>query len=954
MAKNIVTYSTILKRSRCINSNNSSSGDMANAYKLLNSKLSNPREANGRISSTLESALSSFLTGICNIDNANAYYRQVMYFIQEFNSINTKISDYILSEYTNNILFYVYDLSGIQETITRYELLDYQIKDILEASSRLIVADRILKNHGIISNRFGIEDTIRNIIRTTNDLKSMVEACCEAVDTFTIKSYQKLNLTIEECIYLFGKNGLDYDKSFLVKYALEYFLLRDNIESERDIDGYKLALSESHCLVDTDLCLIDYLFKEWYGNYDFESISFKIGKYLTSPNKTIDSLYSVIGNIVDHVSELGLQYYIDKIISFMFDVYKSDIFDENDIKYRYPELFNLIIDKINSLIDSNTIRREILEIIISNVISAKDSIIITRNDDYGYISKVTYFKSILDDFIEELDNSLSILYPASNLDSIYYVNNESTEIIPIKEFKVFKFHNLVNAAINLDKYMKEKAQKGHKKVSNKVKNGIKKLKNILFNETDESIYSYIGEDNKADICVAQIYLNESEIEEAHKFLNEVCKDFNSKLLIENKDSIKAYYIINPGMAEVHVKESAIIELSEEDLNIIAKSESLELETYIDDFAMMESCCELYESFEDGEITNIKEKISEFANNSYFDMDHFEVALEALSLLNVSEDDIKVFGEQFGNYRYKAILESGGNGSYLSESKKIDSIVNNWVKESNVPIDIQIEAYQALCAVLEAGPDIKKPDLKKPDIKKDKDDSKDKEENKGVMDKFRNKAKDVKDNVTSKFNKKDDKDKDDGGNDKKEDGDDKKKKNPFSGVNLNNIKLYLEGLKSKMKNMSQKEKEMSRNLDNWFRRFSKSLHDAMISDRREAIIKGSVIPSFSKCIKIAIGLAGLGIVTGSPVAPILTAFAGFAVSKDLTKKERILMLDEIETELQVLEKEIAMAESKNQMKKYRALLTYKKDLQRQYQRIKYNVRVGKDILPNSTAGLRNND
>lgn len=953
MAKNIVTYSTILKRSRCINSNNSSSGDMANAYKLLNSKLSNPREANGRISSTLEAALSSFLTGICNIDNANAYYRQVMYFIQEFNSINTKISDYILSEYTNNILFYVYDLSGIQETITRYELLDYQIKDILEASSRLIVADRILKNHGIISNRFGIEDTIRNIIRTTNDLKSMVEACCEAVDTFTIKSYQKLNLTIEECIYLFGKNGIDYNKEYLVKYALEYFLLRDNIDSERDIDGYRIALTESHCLIDNDLSLVRYLFDE-YNDTGYNRTHIKIGKYLVSSNKTIDTMFDTIVDIIDHISELGLQNNIGKIIEFMFDVYKSNIFTEDDIKSRYSDMLNIIVDKVNKIIDSGNMRKEILDIIISNINAVKDSIIINRNNDYEYVSKVTYFKSILDDFIEELEHSLSILYPASNLDSIYYVNNESTEIIPIKEFKVFKFHNLVNAAINLDKYLKEKAQKGHKKVSNKVKNGIKKFKNILFNETDESIYSYIGEDHKADICVAQIYLNESDIPEAHKFLNEVCKEFNDKLLIENKDSIKAYYIINPGMAEVHVKESAIIELSEEDLNIIAKSESLELETYIDDFAMMESCCELYESFEDGEITNIKEKISEFANNSYFDMDHFEVALEALSLLNVSEDDIKVFGEQFGNYRYKAILESGGNGSYLSESKKIDSIVNNWVKESNVPIDIQLEAYQALCAVLEAGPDIKKPDLKKPDIKKDKDDSKDKEENKGVMDKFRNKAKDVKDNISSKFNKKDDKDKDDDSKDKKEDGDNKKKKNPFSGVNLNNIKLYLEGLKSKIKNMSQKEKEMSRNLDNWFRRFSKSLHDAMISDRREAIIKGSVIPSFSKCIKIAIGLTGLGIVTGSPVAPILTAFAGFAVSKDLTKKERILMLDEIETELQVLEKEIAMAESKNQMKKYRALLTYKKDLQRQYQRIKYNVRVGKDILPNSTAGLRNND
>ena len=37
--------------------------------------------------------------------------------------------------------------------------------------------------------------------------------------------------------------------------------------------------------------------------------------------------------------------------------------------------------------------------------------------------------------------------------------------------------------------------------------------------------------------------------------------------------------------------------------------------------------------------------------------------------------------------------------------------------------------------------------------------------------------------------------------------------------------------------------------------------------------------------------------------------------------------------------------------YMLLLKYKKDLQRQYQRIRYNIRVGKDILPNSTAGMK---
>ena len=105
------------------------------------------------------------------------------------------------------------------------------------------------------------------------------------------------------------------------------------------------------------------------------------------------------------------------------------------------------------------------------------------------------------------------------------------------------------------------------------------------------------------------------------------------------------------------------------------------------------------------------------------------------------------------------------------------------------------------------------------------------------------------------------------------------------------------------------------------------------------------------IKNGILLAGLGIATGSVVVPIIAAIGGLAISKKLNDKERLLLLDEIETELEVVEKELQIADSNNQMKKYRALLQYKKDLQRQYQRIRYNIRVRKDILPNSSTGVK---
>jgi hypothetical protein len=248
------------------------------------------------------------------------------------------------------------------------------------------------------------------------------------------------------------------------------------------------------------------------------------------------------------------------------------------------------------------------------------------------------------------------------------------------------------------------------------------------------------------------------------------------------------------------------------------------------------------------------------------------------------------------------------------------------------MEIQFEAFEIFYKCLTEAPDVKKIKVGGAAVKSGVDKKKPTTiDKKSTTDDKKNK--DTKDKDGKKFDK----------------------KNPFDGINLNNMKLYLEGLKAKMKDMSQKEKELSRNLDNTFRLLVKAMKNALVSDRREAIIKGSVIPSFSRCIKACIGLAGVYAVSGfNPAAPLLVAFGGFCVSKRLTQKERLLLLDEIETELQVVDKEISMAESRDNMKKYRALLKYKKDLQRQYQRIKYNIRVGKDILPNSAAGLRNQD
>ena len=162
------------------------------------------------------------------------------------------------------------------------------------------------------------------------------------------------------------------------------------------------------------------------------------------------------------------------------------------------------------------------------------------------------------------------------------------------------------------------------------------------------------------------------------------------------------------------------------------------------------------------------------------------------------------------------------------------------------------------------------------------------------------------------------------------------------VNLNNIKLQLQNAKSKLKELSTKEKSMWQTVDAQSSGLVKSIEKAMTSDRREAIIKGSIIPSFSKCIKGAIALAGIGIFFG-PLPAIIAGVGGMAVSTVLNNREKKLIYDEIETELKVVEKQAEIAQNDGDMNQYRFLLNYQKKLTREAQRIKYGLKVkGRDI------------
>ena len=168
-------------------------------------------------------------------------------------------------------------------------------------------------------------------------------------------------------------------------------------------------------------------------------------------------------------------------------------------------------------------------------------------------------------------------------------------------------------------------------------------------------------------------------------------------------------------------------------------------------------------------------------------------------------------------------------------------------------------------------------------------------------------------------------------------------------NLNNFKLLIQNFKKGVKDLSTKEKSMWQTLDAHMSGITRSLEKALTSDRREAIIKGSIIPSFSKCIKTALVMGGLFAI--NPILGLIGAVGSFGASKYLNARERQLIYDKIETELKVVDKQLQLADNDGNMKQYRTLLQYQKKLERERQRIKYGMKVHGRSLPSSSAGRR---
>lgn len=153
---------------------------------------------------------------------------------------------------------------------------------------------------------------------------------------------------------------------------------------------------------------------------------------------------------------------------------------------------------------------------------------------------------------------------------------------------------------------------------------------------------------------------------------------------------------------------------------------------------------------------------------------------------------------------------------------------------------------------------------------------------------------------------------------------------------NKLKLASMKLKDAFNKLSDKDRQISKSMDLTVNNLKKNVERALTNDNREAIIKGSILPSFSKIVKMAIA-SGITYLI-NPALAVIGVIGYLGCSAKFKAKERQMLTDEIEIELKMCEKYIDIAEQKNDMKALKQLLMIQRDLQRQHQRIKYKMKM----------------
>ena len=150
-----------------------------------------------------------------------------------------------------------------------------------------------------------------------------------------------------------------------------------------------------------------------------------------------------------------------------------------------------------------------------------------------------------------------------------------------------------------------------------------------------------------------------------------------------------------------------------------------------------------------------------------------------------------------------------------------------------------------------------------------------------------------------------------------------------------VKIAGMALKKGIQKGVDTEQNLSRKIDMSMDSITKNIDRALSASNREAVINGTILPSASKVIKGAIVTGAAFLV--NPAIAVIGLLGYLAMSAKHRQKERQLIMDELDVELNMCERYIKLAEEKNDMKAIKNLLQTKRALEKQRANLKYNMK-----------------
>jgi hypothetical protein len=914
-------------------------------------------------SSRLEQTSFDFFKGCSTAKNANKYYGKCLSVLEDMKD-NDRLVKVLETYMAAEIVPYITNLFDLDEQVERSNLANSTVATLTEASTVNKVCQRILNNNEKISERFNFDKYIRENGR--KPMEPVVLKCCSMIDTYKTPGYAKLNIALEELSYIYQKNAISYDKPKMVQLVTEYFLSRSQHIKRSELKNYQSVLQDNCCITNEDLSGVEYFLKEDFSTEDKEDTSEKINPYDVTVTVDTEDILDVAKRKLDSLINPT-----ENPVQTAFDVYKSSedktsetfsSFIDHTLAQKTSDIISVLpsildwfrnfalanllklddvvtfmtglLDKSISLDHITSKEAKELRDILQNEINKLNLFLNDEDSDSELFGTYSRYMGTLQSIVDSVQQYIIDRESIDTNNALDKIKNEGA-IMSLDEFKIFKFQNLITAAHKVDKALRKGSAKLTKAIKDKAVEVYSSLKNWLKEDYDlcniesENLIECVADDGTFD-HILRIYnvTDISNISEVTSAFKEFCAGMNNEFGTDS--SIRIYTECIDNIIELHICDTTTINLTEEQYEEWEHTFSESEQMYCGYLMSLAEDMENFINLASGSLAN--------------DFAEVEATLEAEDIVSIIELS-RYMGGMISYGRLEAIAEgySINHPTDYSGNTGIKHALEDWKLEA-ADFGTQVEAISMLreaidsCLITEA--DKESPNKIPNNVVKDEKEEKKPSKLDVVKDKVKGANDKLKDNGQKGIEK--------------------------TKISFNTLKYALMDFKQKAKNLGDKGTKISHELDVYVAKFVNSVKALYTNDSREQIIKGSVIPSFHQLMgrlmvigasSGAGGIIGAMTAVGGPAGALfgaaVTTFATIAISKNTTAKQRALMLDELDVELDVCERELSKADANGQVKKARAILMRKKKLQREMARIQYHIKDDSLIKPAEVLPDRDN-